>query len=482
MILKANNTTCPPALCLLLALFFWVWAPVALVAQDVGQVSHLVEAKETFYSISKKYNVSIDDIKSANPGVLYPKAGEYLVIPGQKAAEPKSRSEKPGVPEDDYLSSADCRKDRKNLSRTYRVALMVPLSLEGTGTMDTMLTKSPAETMALPQFRFIQYYQGFLLAADTLADMGLNLELTVIDADQDQSKTERALNSGKLKDMDLIIGPFYKNAFSRTASYAGDNGIPIVNPLSGREDILEGNKEVFKVVPSRISQVNVLSSLVERRFAKSNLFIVRENGLQGTEIIDSLSSSLEYALGKKVPVVNYATDSLPGVRTHLRDGVHNLLIIYSESGVLPVQLLPSLNEMSKDKQITIIGLPEWEKFDQVENKYLVTLGAYLFTDSFIDYTEPDVKRFISDFRARYQAEPLEYAYAGYDAGFFFLSSMMDYGRDFAECAPSVNYPLLHTRFLFRKIPGGGYDNVYWNVYYFQDYYLVRVPYLPKAGH
>jgi hypothetical protein len=93
-----------------------------------------------------------------------------------------------------------------------------------------------------------------------------------------------------------------------------------------------------------------------------------------------------------------------------------------------------------------------------------------------------VKQFITDFRMRFQAEPLEYAFDGYDAGLYFLSSLMDYGPDFAGCTLNADYPLLHSKYLFEKIPGGGYDNTYWNVYYFQDYYLVKVPYLPKSDH
>jgi ABC-type branched-subunit amino acid transport system substrate-binding protein/LysM repeat protein len=464
-----------------LTLAVFISLNVRLMAQNEGTVRHLVEAKETFYSISKQYNVSIDNLKAANPGVVYPKIGEYLNIPGQPG-ELKGESTSVPAREEEYIPVSDCKKDKRNLSRTYHVALMVPLNLESVATIDTLLTKTPMETMNLPPFRFIQFYQGFLMAADTLADKGLNLELTVIDADQDQSKAERAIASGQLQDMDLIIGPFFKNAFSGTSAYASENAIPIVNPLSARDDILPGNPSVFKIVPSRITQVPVLESLVNRRFTNSNIFIVKENSIQGTEMVDSISSSLEEILGKRIPIVNYSTDSLPGVRSHLENDVHNLVIMYSENGVLPVQLLPALTEMSKKKEITIIGMPEWEKFDQVENKYLVTLGAYLFTDTYLDFLEPGVKQFIASFRSLYQAEPLDYAYAGYDAGIFFLSALMDYGRDFPDCARNSGHTLLHTEYMFRKIPGGGYDNTYWNVYHFQDYYQVEVPYLPKSRH
>lgn len=445
-----------------------------------GEQRHLVEGKETFYSLSRKFNVSISDLKDANPGMEYPKAGEYIVIPSLMETGPESVQEEASaaVLKDPPVRS-DCRKDKHNLAETYRVALMIPLSLEEVPLMDTLLVRSPSEAMNLPSFRFIQFYQGFLMAADTLASLGLHLDLTVIDSDQDQSKTTRAISSGRLENMDLIVGPFYKNAFTETAEYASQHGIPIVNPLSAREDIIEGYPNVFKMLPSRKSQPKVLATLAEKQFESDHIFIVTENAVRGAEVVQDLAAQLSAAVHRNIPVIDFASDSLPAIRRMIRENEKNLVILYSETGVLPVQLLPHLHEMGKETEITIVGMPEWEKFEHLENRYLISLKAYLFSDSFVDYNDPMVKEFVNGFRMKYMAEPLPYAFSGYDMAFFFLSSMMDYGRDFSKCLRNAGYPLLNTRYIFDQIPGGGFDNQYWNVYYFQDYYLVRVPYTLK---
>ena len=45
-------------------------------------IEHKVVSGETFYSIAKKYNLSVEDIKNANPGVAALKEGQILKVPG----------------------------------------------------------------------------------------------------------------------------------------------------------------------------------------------------------------------------------------------------------------------------------------------------------------------------------------------------------------------------------------------------------------
>jgi LysM repeat protein len=45
-------------------------------------IEHKVVSGETFYSIAKKYNLSVEDIKNVNPGITALKEGQILKVPG----------------------------------------------------------------------------------------------------------------------------------------------------------------------------------------------------------------------------------------------------------------------------------------------------------------------------------------------------------------------------------------------------------------
>lgn len=71
--------------------------------------SHTVEKKETYYSIAKKYSVSVEDLKKANPGMETLKSGDKINIPPGSASAPKIDKE----PEDDKANKSQKFKTHK---------------------------------------------------------------------------------------------------------------------------------------------------------------------------------------------------------------------------------------------------------------------------------------------------------------------------------------------------------------------------------
>ena len=424
---------------------------------------HVVVELDNYYSLSLKYDVSISDLRNANPNISTPKPGDVLIIPfhGSAKEEPESK---------------DCARLKKNRHEICRVALMIPLSLEQVA--DTAWTESlePSKINEIIPFRFIQFYHGFMMAADSLMKEGLDVEIHVYDVDQQIFKVLRVLQEPDLKKMDLIFGPFYKSTFTPVAEFALENKIHLVNPFSQREDIIQGNPYVFKLLPSVESQPGFLAELVRRDFPDHRLIFYTANKFQNKELIDQFRQALEAdeITGKhKIYFVDYSADSIQGFYDHASIVEPNLVIIYSENEALPAALLSKLSALKKDYPITLIGLPEWEKYSNIESKYLIDLDAHIFMSSYIDYDSEKVRSFIQAYRSRYFDEPLNYAISGFDAGYFFLGAILFYGNDFEKCLNETGISLIQNQFYFLHKENGGYDNINWNILEYFDHSLIR---------
>jgi ABC-type branched-subunit amino acid transport system substrate-binding protein len=438
-----------------------ILAVVSATAQD-QVIRHQVQATETFYSLSVKYHVTIDQIKAANPGVTYPKTGEYLNIPVKSLDQP---ADKPN----------ECDKLKKGRNQIYEVALMIPLYLEQTVDSGWADNIDASQAREFAPFRFIQFYDGFMLAADSIKQQGMNLKLFVYDVDQQSSKVHQALTDPEMKKMDLIVGPFLKNSFAEVADFAKENRIPIVNPLSQRTDILTGNPYVFKLMPSPESQPETVGKLVKRDFSDHSVILYTANQYQDTEIIEQIREAVQNALEPGSPAIkmeDYATDSIKGFLQYASLTRPNLIIVYSEGEAFPMALLSKLNAVKSDYPVTVIGMPEWDKFSILESSYLLALNTHIFTGAFVDYDNEDVKGFVRRYRADYLDEPLGYAFSGFSAGYYFFQALYQYGKDFPGCLASLEVHLPQNQFHFVKQQDGGYDNVYWNVMQYFDYRLV----------
>jgi len=443
-------------------LIFFLQGSITLWAQGENR-KHVVEALDNYYSLSLKYDISIDEIKLANPGITSPKPGDILIIPI-----------KGGMKED--LDEADCLKLRKNRHEIYHVALMIPFYLEQVA--DTLWTENlvPSRINDFAPFKFIQFYHGFMVAVDSLKQKGLNVEIHVYDVDHLASKVLKVIQEPDLKKMDMIFGPFFKSSFSLVAEFARENKIPIINPLSARNDILQDNPYVFKLLPSVESQPALLAELVRQDFSDHRIIFYVANKYQNSEFIEQCKQAIEQndrTGNQVVTIVDYASDSVKGFRNYASFGQPNLVIIYAENEVLPADLLSKLSAIKEDYEISVIGLPEWEKFINIESSYLIGLHAHIFMSSYADNQSEDVKGFIRAYRARYLDEPMNYAFSGFDAGFFFLGALLNYGKDFEGCINELGIPLIQNQYHFERKGDSGYDNINWNILQYHDYSLIK---------
>jgi ABC-type branched-subunit amino acid transport system substrate-binding protein len=427
------------------------------------QKKHVVTDLDNFYSLSLKYDVSISELRKANPGITSPKPGDILVIPDHGALK-------------EDMGGKDCAKSRKARHETYRVALMIPLALDQLADSAWVENLDPSRINEVLSFRFIQFYDGFMLAVDSLKQEGLNVEIKVYDVDQQVSKVQAALKDPELKKMNMIFGPFYKSSFTPVAEFALENWIHLVNPLSARADILTGNPFVFKLLPSVESQPALLAELVKREFPQHHIIFYTANKLQNAELIGQFRQELEAIETEekhKPYFVDFAADSIQGFINHASKTEPNLVIIYAENEALPAALLSKLSALKKEYPVTVIGLPEWEKFTNIESKYLMDLDSRIFMSSYIDYQSEDVKGFIRSYRSRYYDEPLNYAYSGFDAAYFFLGTLLYFGNDFEKCLNDTGISLIQNQFHFNHTESTGYDNVNWNILEYYDYSLYK---------
>ena len=430
---------------------------------------HLVKAKETFYSLSKLYNCTISDIKELNPGMLYPKEGEYIKVPGGETEIVREKIK--SVPDEESVLLSGTY----NTAKQYRVVLMIPLRLEDVQTMGPVETSNPLDWKNHPSFRYIQFYQGFMMAADSLKQKGLKVQIDVFDVGQELSKAVSAVEDPDFAKADLIIGPFFKNTFEYVASFAKRYEIPIINPLTQRDDIIQDNEFVVKLLPSRKGQAMELAKLVKLEFQGYEIILVSGNKMQNAEELSGLKDAIaEINPHLKIKEIDYSTDNINGIIDAASIIKPNLIIIYSEGEVLATEVLSRLSEIKEGYLFTVVGLPDWDKFEHLDFGYMMKLNTHIFLSSFVDYEDPDVKIFVTSFRDRYFSEPQEFAFSGFDAGMFFLDLLMRSGNKILPAMNKSNIPLIHAKFRFEKLENGGYDNMFWNIVRLQDYKMVPV--------
>jgi LysM repeat protein len=456
---------------------------------------HKVVKGETLYSIADKYGITVRELRRENRGLLFPKVDDFIRIPMAKVTEatipekPKTDSvtvvkEEPVVPQVEVPAEIT---PVNNLSGTFNVALLLPLYFNENSIRSEIdsshivkgkpvykIINRPDEWIYPGSFGFLELYEGVLLASDTLRSLGLNVNLHVYDIGSDTMVVTRLLESGALKDMDLIIGPVYSNNLSLVALYANKYNIPVVSPVPLQSNApLINNPYLFMVNPS----LEVVQETIAKRlgnFWDDNFIFIHSDSAHLNPDIDSFKNNIFRELTKKIPYEEikfkefifysrstFDGDSINRLEHALSDHVKNFIIIASEDTPVMSESIQDLVTLSKKFDIRLMGYPAMRGLPNLDPIYYFNLGIELYSPYWIDYNLPDVKKFNASFRQKFLTEPLEnsFAWEGYDITYYFLSGLALHGKKFITDPGMHNPDLLKTSYLFRrKTDGSGFEN------------------------
>ena len=522
------------------------------IVNENDYIVHKCERNERVTSLLKRWEVDENDFRRMNVSVgTHVFVNQVVLIPIQPISDfywieempevavenEKEHSEQeevfpiqeemmPTVSYEDFGESERCAVDPQNARRRYKVALMVPLYLNEVNGLEMSKENLP-QLHKSRSLSFVQYYEGFMMAVETLEEQkGLKMDLTVIDVTDNVSTAERALSQIRGEELDLIVGPFFGKSFSVVEEYAKQNNIVVVNPLSTRESVIVGNPNVVKVKPGEMGQILTISNLVKNLYNDANVFIVSKERTADSAFLNQLEYHLELAVNNEVRVSGdeflnfarneserlemgsrmvktvevegqvYSTDDfkdgntrevvlhnsvkrypyseISKVKSQLSGVRNNVIVAYGDDNVFATQMLNSLAKETERFPITLVCAPDWDKFEKLLVENLLQMNAIYLNDGFVDYKSEPAKQFVRRFRSKYAVEPQKYAFEGYDMAMFFLSALMRYGEDMMDCLNCCDVPLLHSQYRFfnrdhlREGRVNGRENQYWNVYQYDS--------------
>jgi ABC-type branched-subunit amino acid transport system substrate-binding protein len=425
--------------------------------------------------------VTVDDLIDLNPQLSEGlKAGMILKL---RKSTQKSVSKQELDNEQIVLQkpvSLGACYDSANLKKNYNIAILLPFLLDDAAVaLDSPEQKDPS---AFENFNYFQFYEGFMLAADSLEKIGLHAHIQIIDGDKinDTLKVKLALRKPGLDKMDLIVGPVYANSFSVAARFARKNEIGIVNPLSRRENIVNGNPFVLKTQASSMGIASKLTTFIIKRYPNANILVVKNDIKDQKELITAFTSQIKTDLASRTFKGNmqetfYSTGMMAGFSKKLKPNVKNIVIFFSDNKTNVPNFVSLLNPLSKSNDIMLIGMDGWEDLE-LETEFLVNLNFHQVTSNYIDFESEAVKQFIARFRNKYGAVPLssKHAYLGYDIGWYFLTSLMWYGDKYITCLPTYKLTGMQYNFNFSEpLIGNGLQNQDITIVKLQDYKMVK---------
>lgn len=428
---------------------------------------YVVKKNDTFYSIERRFDISKDALLRRNPSLKNGlKADATIYIPEKIEVVVATTTETPQEYEVNALLNVHRPVQRVNVVKT---ALLLPF-----------LANEPLNPSSL---RFLEYYEGYLLAVDSLKKKGRSVDLYVYDTGNGTGKIRDILKKPEMKEMNLIVGAVQNDQIGLIADFANKHHIKYVIPFASKNDEVLNNPAVFQINTPHSYLYAKASHAVSRLFADRNIVLL--TGLPGEEDKAEFVKALKAELNSRhIPFKEYAYSGqfATAVETQLSKEQGNVIIPASGSAAALTKILPSLRQIAETKpeyNLTLFGYPEWQTYtkDHLEDFY--ALDTYIYSNFYADNLSPEVNRFYQDYKTWYSKSPVntypKYGMLGFDTGLFFTDAIHRYGENFENSLSSMDYPGLQTGFVFDRVNNwGGFINTnLFIVHYNKDFTVSR---------
>ena len=408
---------------------------------------HKVQRKETIFSVSRQYGISEQELYAANPELKDGmKRGQYLCIPypnaGQISVSQGTSSLIP--PTNNELFSAN--QERVQKYNTVKAALLLPF---------------------VQDKRMVEYYEGFLLAVDSLKRTGLSFDIYAYNVTDNESSLNTVMAKPEMKEMNLIIGPVQAKYTKTLAAFAKTNDICLVIPFSSREEEVFSNPHVFQINTPQSYLYSEVYDHFTRQFTNANVILLdagTEESKSKREFIDGLKVDLTQ---KGVPYKALPDGaSVEGLKGAVVEGMQNVFIPTSGSDVALIKIIPQLTMLVRENPelaVSLFGYPEWQTYTKDHLESFFELDTYFYSSFYTNNLLPTAINFTNKYHRWYSKDMdnsfPKYGMLGFDTGFFFLKGLSQYGSEFENNLGKMNYRPIQTGFNFQRVNNwGGFVN------------------------
>ena len=387
-------------------------------------VLHKVEKGDTFYNLTRAYNVSKAQLNQLNPSIdsLGLQLDMLLKI-------------KPVADEDLLVLYRDTIQE----NTVVKLVMLLPFrAIE----YDTIDAKDIFKTKKLVNIT-TDIYLGASVAIDSLHSLGVDIELSVFDTGRKDTKLDSILAVTDFDNIDAIIGPLYSEEVPKVANRTG---VPVVFPVYSKKQNRFSSSKIIKTSADRAIHQEALIDYVLTNYVNENILIIGDSSATSIRNSDLIKSRLVQHDSINEALIIYPNEGY--IKKHfvinaLKPDVGNWVILATDKRDISSDVInslislpveepeedeseeedekseeesdePEMQILPEDTVIKVFGISKSSQFDKIDNNKLAKLGFTFTSDTFIDENSPEIQLFHSQYLEKNYAYPSYYATRGFD--------------------------------------------------------------------
>jgi ABC-type branched-subunit amino acid transport system substrate-binding protein len=304
-----------------------------------------------------------------------------------------------------------------------------------------------------------EYYQGALIALDSIEKLKIRLSFTVLDTENDSNITVGLLKKQAMKDCDLIIGPVLQGGNKVISNFVKEKNILHVSPLMTLSKTKFIDPNLISPNPNLSYYPKFIYQRIKDQIGNEevNIIIVSDKSSFDKTITVAFKQLQLNQKNLKIKIVEY-NPSLD-LKSVIQEGKMNHIVLPTSNEMVVNSVLKNVSDTAILSSMTFYGFPQWLEFKNPDYRIWEQANVRVATPFFVNYEREEVKSFIALYRERFFTEPTEAAFKGFDQTLFLCKGLDESGLKMVQRTEDSPVRMLGSTYCFKKLEDkNGFQN------------------------
>lgn len=317
-----------------------------------------------------------------------------------------------------------------------------------------------------------EYYQGALVAMDEFERKKISMRLSVYDTENDSVTTYRITQKPAFKESELIIGPVKQGGNKVVSQFSKKNNVFHVSPLMTFSKTKLDDPYWISAIPDLPSYAGILYKNITTLDPNAQIIVIGDKSIIGKSIASAFRQLLKDNKTAKIKVVDYAPNF--DISAYASSTLNNHIVVAATQETAVLGTMRSIKDTANVNGLHTYGLMQWFGFRNVDYNLYQRCNMFIASPFFVDYSRPEVIAFVNAYREKFNTEPSEEAFKGYDQLMLFGTALSKEGKKFMDELSGQPVTQLGTTYNFIKQKEGCYQTIYLNILKLENYKLKKL--------
>ncbi|MBM3177856.1 MAG: hypothetical protein FJZ78_07590 [Bacteroidetes bacterium] len=284
----------------------------------------------------------------------------------------------------------------------------------------------------------LDLYHGIRLAADSLEQLDIPVELSLYDTERNPEKLKSILSLNEVKSSSALIGPLFADEIELVKKFSSNENILMMHPVSSNPDYLSGNANAVLFQPSYVTLGKKSADYAAGLDRKGPCYVFFENTAKDSIVAHAFLQrakelKLEVGLFRKIDRDNSSViNSILATAVKFdkfknpiefklpKDSLASIFVA-SDSELIFTKVIRSVD--SRDDGTVIIGQESWLDKPGMDWMKFEELRIALIAPNYYDVHSAEYKNFEKKYLAVHGMAPSNYARIGFEFMMFLGSKL-----------------------------------------------------------